>query len=298
MPIFISYSHLDEPFVEKLAAALVKNNTHVWVDTWELNVGDSILDRVQLAIQNASALLVVLSRSSVQSEWCRRELSAGLMRELEEKRVIVLPVVIENCDIPLFLREKKYADFRNNFNDGLNAILDAVARVTNANQGRIVKEKAITDWGTDWGYHGGLFEMHFTVVQAGHDISFTILTELSVLCNEIATGRYKAYVTQDLDWLGRLAITEILASVGEQEDLRVLLEDSFPRELHVSSADPKRGMVYEVSVRCRRLGEDNGKNQLVNVSNYLREIRDYMRSVARKPSAEEVKRLLALFQEL
>jgi len=35
MPIFISYSHSDKKFVEKLAAHLVKNNAHVWVDTWE-----------------------------------------------------------------------------------------------------------------------------------------------------------------------------------------------------------------------------------------------------------------------
>ena len=298
MPIFISYSHSDKAFVEKLAAALVKNNAHVWVDAWELNVGDSILNKVQGAIQEASALLVVLSRSSVQSEWCKKELSAGLMRELEEKRVVVLPVLLEDCDIPIFLREKKYADFRSSFKDGLNAILDAVARITNASQGRIVKEKVINDWSSDWGYHDGLFEMHFTFVQAGEDLPFTILTEISVQCNEIATQRYEAYVTQGLDWLGRLAITEHLANLGDQRDLRVLLEDSFPKELHAGTADTKRGMAYDINVRCRRLGEDNGKNQLVSISNYLRDIRDRMRSVGRKPTAEEFKRLLALVEEL
>ena len=151
MPIFISYSHSDKTFVGKLAAALVKNNAHVWVDEWELNVGDSILNKVQEAIQESSTLLVVLSMASVQSEWCKKELSAGLMRELDEKRVVVLPVLLEDCDIPMFLREKMYADFRHNFEDGLNAILDAVARITNASQGRIIKEKVVNDWATDWG---------------------------------------------------------------------------------------------------------------------------------------------------
>lgn len=115
MPIFISYSHVDKAFVDKLAASLVEHDAHVWVDTWELNVGDSILNRVQEAIQDSSALLIVLSKASVASEWCKKELSAGLMRELDEKRVVVLPVLIEDCEIPVFLREKMYADFRKDF---------------------------------------------------------------------------------------------------------------------------------------------------------------------------------------
>jgi hypothetical protein len=298
VPIFISYSHSDKAFVRKLTVALVKNNAHVWVDTWELNVGDSIVNKIQEAIQSASALLVVLSKSSVKSEWCKKEFSAGLMRELEERRVVVLPVLIENCKLPIFLREKKYADFRGNFKDGLNSILDAVARITNSSQGRIAGPRVINDWGTDWGYNRGLFEMHFAIIQAAKGETVTILTEVSVRCNKLATRRYEAYVTQGLDWLGRLAVTEHLADLGRQRDMRVLLEDSFPKELHAGIADRRRGFEYDIYVRCRRLGEDNGKNQLVNVSNYLRDIRDYMRSVARKPSREELGRLLALVQEL
>ena len=111
MPIFISYSHSDKSFVDDLAINLVKNNVHVWVDTWELNIGDSIINKIQSAIQESTALLVVLSKASINSEWCKKELSSGLMRELDEKKVVVLPVLLEDCDIPLFLRDKKYADF-------------------------------------------------------------------------------------------------------------------------------------------------------------------------------------------
>jgi hypothetical protein len=60
MPVVISYSHADKSTVDRLAAHLVKLNANVWVDTWELNVGDSILNRVQDAIQQASALEAVL----------------------------------------------------------------------------------------------------------------------------------------------------------------------------------------------------------------------------------------------
>jgi hypothetical protein len=38
------------------------------------------------------------------------------------------------------------------------------------------------------------------------------------------------------------------------------------------------------------MGEDNGKTQLVRVSNYFRQIADYVRSVSRQMTKEEAKR--------
>jgi hypothetical protein len=60
MAIFLSYSHQVADFVAVLAGRLVEQNAHVWVDTWEINVGDSLIDRIQGAIEHAGALLVVL----------------------------------------------------------------------------------------------------------------------------------------------------------------------------------------------------------------------------------------------
>src|SRR6266404_6337327 len=146
MPVFISHSSKDNEFVEKLAKHLIQAKAHVWVDTWELKVGDSLIQKIQDAIKTASALLVVLSKASVASEWCKRELSAGLMRELDEKRVVVLPVLVEDCEIPVFLREKMYADFRKDFKTGLKELVEAVARVTKIDQGRLKAGKSQVDW--------------------------------------------------------------------------------------------------------------------------------------------------------
>ncbi len=50
MPIFISYSHENTEFVDKFAANLVLKKAHVWLDRWELKVGDSIIQRVESAL--------------------------------------------------------------------------------------------------------------------------------------------------------------------------------------------------------------------------------------------------------
>lgn len=64
MPVFISHSHQDKEFVDVLAAHLILNKAHVWVDRWELTVGDSLIDKIQSAIKTASALIIVLSKPS------------------------------------------------------------------------------------------------------------------------------------------------------------------------------------------------------------------------------------------
>lgn len=298
MPVFISYSHSDAPFVNNLAAHLVKRNAHVWVDSWELNVGDSILGRVQQAIQESSALLVVLSKNSVASEWCKKELSAGLMRELDEKRVVVLPVLLEDCEVPIFLREKMYADFRTNFDVGLKALAEAVGRVTNIDQGRIKSGTGNTDWAEDWGYEGKSFRMTYTLIETSAEWPFSLLTEVVLRCNEVVTLRYQEYVKAGLDWLGRLVLTEALIDLAEADDIRLILDDQFPKLFEGRIQDSKRSAVYEITIKCRRMGEDNGKDQLVNVTNYLRQIRDFSRQASRKPTREELERMTAMVRAL
>ncbi|PTT04247.1 toll/interleukin-1 receptor domain-containing protein, partial [Pseudomonas sp. HMWF006] len=55
MPIFVSYSHVDKEKVDLIAGHLLRKRTNVWIDRWELKAGDSIISRVQEAIEGASA---------------------------------------------------------------------------------------------------------------------------------------------------------------------------------------------------------------------------------------------------
>jgi hypothetical protein len=75
------------------------------------------------------------------------------------------------------------------------------------------------------------------------------------------------------------------------DDLGVVLDSTRPEILELGLRDRKRGAEFRVLVRRRKMGEDNGKDQYINVSAYLTGIRDWMRHVSRKPSSEERKKL-------
>jgi TIR domain len=252
--------------------------------------------RVQNAIQDSSALLIVLSKASVESEWCKKELNAGLMRELDEKRVIVLPILVEDCNIPPFLREKKYADFRTDFQGGLNELLGAVAGITSADQGRLRSDKTNTDWSETWGFdEDNLFFMEYTLVEFSPDLP-TFLTRIFSTCNDIITRRYREYEEVGLGWVGRISITEHLAMLAAARDLKILLTDQFPKIERYFLVDRNEKKEHRVIIDCRRLGPDNGKNQLLNVGNYLRLICEHVRTIARKLTPKEeqlIKQILA-----
>lgn len=122
--VFISYSSKDRRFASKLANDLKHMGIAVWFDQWELRVGDSLVARIGDAIKAQDYLIAVLSKASVKSAWVMKELGAGLIRELEERRVVVLPVIIEDCDIPTLLSDKVYVDFQKDYSSGLNRLLD------------------------------------------------------------------------------------------------------------------------------------------------------------------------------
>src|SRR5688572_21863802 len=98
--VFLSHTSADKVFVRRLAGDLKAHRVGVWLDEWEMRVGDSLTERIQQGIEESAYLAVVLSPRSVDSAWVRRELSAAFAAELERRRVFVLPILAEDCDIP------------------------------------------------------------------------------------------------------------------------------------------------------------------------------------------------------
>ena len=282
MPVFISYSHQDKDFVDKLAIQLVQKNVHVWVDRWELSVGDSLVDKVQEAVDGASALLVVLSPESIKSEWCKRELSAGLLRELEEKRVVVMPVLLQDCEIPIFARGKFYADFRTNFDVGLRAIIDGIAKVTNATLSRIQEDTYHVDWSINSGFdNNGNVGVRATFIQMPKTEPYTCLTEVVIIGDEVATKEFKKITKESNLESARLQVWEQFSNSIEQiGELKALLEDAEEKKFQVPIALGDAVMIAFIS--SRRLGEDTGKDILLNVAGIVNESRDQMRNVLSK----------------
>jgi len=110
--VFLSHSHADKAFVRRLAADLRRAGVRIWLDEAELQLGDSLIDKIREGIDQMEYVAAVLSETSVKSGWVKRELDVAMNQEIEGRRVKVLPLLLDGCDLPGFLKGKLYADFR------------------------------------------------------------------------------------------------------------------------------------------------------------------------------------------
>lgn len=111
--VFICHSHEDKPFARRLAVAIAGNGFKVWLDEAEIRIGESLIGKIEAGITDATHLVAIISQASVTSRWCQEELRMALTRQIQGRNIAVLPVVVDDCELPGFLQEKRYADFRN-----------------------------------------------------------------------------------------------------------------------------------------------------------------------------------------
>ena len=124
--VFLSHSSKDKPIVRKLAKDLKAKGIQVWLDEWEIYIGDSIPQKVQEGLKSCNYLAVWLTQEAVSSGWVEKEWQAKIHEEISEKQIKVLPLLAEKCEIPYFLKSKKYADFRRSYDEGLNELLKRI----------------------------------------------------------------------------------------------------------------------------------------------------------------------------
>jgi tetratricopeptide (TPR) repeat protein len=76
--LFISHSSQDDWFVRELRWTLADLRQEVWVDSRELRAGDPLWPEIQKAIEESSAVAVVVSPNSLQAKWVGKELTHAL----------------------------------------------------------------------------------------------------------------------------------------------------------------------------------------------------------------------------
>lgn len=130
--LFLCHSSRDKTFVRKLAEDLTFCEIDVWLDEWEIQIGESLYDRITDALERSRFTGIVVGDNFADSNWARDELKQALARERRSRPGSVLPLVCGNGQIPAFLEDKVFADFRSDYYGAvvrLAAALHGVSRL-------------------------------------------------------------------------------------------------------------------------------------------------------------------------
>jgi hypothetical protein len=108
---FISYFSGDRDFVRRLETDLRLREIKVWLDEHDIEVGDSISGKIEEGLSDSHSFIIVLSPEALTRAWVREELRAAYALRLAGDFKI-LPVLHKECELPPFLADYRYADFR------------------------------------------------------------------------------------------------------------------------------------------------------------------------------------------
>jgi hypothetical protein len=126
--VFLSHSSQDKEFTDRLVVDLEKAGVDVWYDRWEIRAGDSIVSKINAGLKDSDYVLVVISPNSVGSPWVTLEINAALIESLGNRSSYLLPVLLADTDLPPVLRDRRYADFRRDYEGGLREVLDVLVQ--------------------------------------------------------------------------------------------------------------------------------------------------------------------------
>ena len=120
--IFISYSHKDRKFVEKLIRDMRAKHFNVIYDEDVVKIGDNIKETILANIKKADLVIVVISNNALASDFSKQE-----MRDAIENKKKILPIVIDdNVEIPTELLKIRYADFSKEYEENLKQLIKSL----------------------------------------------------------------------------------------------------------------------------------------------------------------------------
>ena len=105
--VFISHSSRDEQFAELVVAKLRKHDKEPWIDSDHIGVGDDIFEKLGDALKTSDLFVFIVSSAALQSGWVDLEVKFAATRQIKEKRVLVMPFIIDETEVdalPWFLR--------------------------------------------------------------------------------------------------------------------------------------------------------------------------------------------------
>jgi len=128
---FISYSRVNKDFALKLARELKSEGFPIWLDLLDIPAGARWDDEIEWALHECGIFMVILTTASIASENAKDEIGYAIDHG---KRI--LPILLEECEIPLRLRRFQYVDFtKMHFSEGVRYAKELL--------GRLIKEESL-----------------------------------------------------------------------------------------------------------------------------------------------------------
>jgi 5'-deoxynucleotidase YfbR-like HD superfamily hydrolase len=136
---FLSHSSKDKSFVRRLNSDLRSHSIETWLDEQNIPLGGSITESIEAALSEARVVLVFLSEAAVTSRWVTTEWQSKFFKQINDQRIMIIPILLSDCEIPNFLADRRYLDFRrqHDYESNLSILLSFLAKIAEDEAGKV-----------------------------------------------------------------------------------------------------------------------------------------------------------------
>lgn len=262
--VFLSYDHEDHHFAELVISKLEGADIEVWQDTASIEGGDLWADKIDQAITNCHAIVLILSPNSAVSQYVTYEWSYGM-----GQGKLVIPLLSNQCKtIHPKIEPRQYLDFSERYSKPWGKLIQRLKKVIEENKGvspvsrKESNENVITgelvdpnspiipswakgDHGKDqYGYWAA-----FTLKGINHKFRWIPPGEFMMGSPETEEGRDDGEVLhlvhiQEGFWLGEFPVTQALYQAVIGENPSHFSDDESSSLLPVEKVSWERGVAF------------------------------------------------------
>lgn len=129
--IFISHNSRDKKIVEPFANSLaeVVGRDKVFYDSWSIQPGDGIIDKMEAGLNSARFFFFFVSQNSLKSNMVKLEWQNAIMQATNGK-IKFIPVRLDASEMPALLSQTLYLDV---YTNGFEVVLRQMIDVINGN---------------------------------------------------------------------------------------------------------------------------------------------------------------------
>lgn len=127
--VFLSYVQQDKVTAQLLTLRLQDAGVDVWLDA-NITPGDRWQDAVERKLRSSDYFIILVSSVALDSRHFHNEvLKQEFVRELSDRSITVIPILLDDVELPAAIRHIQYIDFRAN---PRAAVEDLVSRLETA----------------------------------------------------------------------------------------------------------------------------------------------------------------------
>jgi len=252
--VFISYSHRDTAVVERLVRELLKRKVKVWRDVWKNLPGDAFASRIESALAESTSACFFVPKSSRDSAWVQRELKFALARAASDPEFLLVPVLLDESEVPPPLGDRLAVDWRDESDDALKRLLSALTTAeSKPTKGRVaVDDRYFTLFGVDERQSKDGHVVLLDVVSFDIEETFCVLTQF-----EFRVTGEKAWLALGLSGPEEIKAHLLRTCAGEfaSHPAVVKLTAREPKTASFTMSDAEGTALAQAQVRVTTLGE-------------------------------------------